>query len=579
MFLIANHNHNLAQNQAASTSLVQKSSVSFLKTLQLALSCTLLPQIQARTTRIKESPPTFKCHLPEILTTSPANLLALEPKKDWFQGRNAQCGNFLLATAAEHTGQVARIRIASSEQKSRCNALNELLTQLDQIPACSPLVDIQQSPDLFTQSVQPRVYNQASLSMMHDDTLQDCAYNIMQAYQRCDQDILAQETSLKAAQTAYKIRAQSIENDKDRFKDVFALTAILAPVAYLGIEVGTIIFAADFQTNLDRPDNYQPNTYTLGPNSLFVIATSLAPLLLARLGVGLGQAVVNFLMKPDNQITHINASDSSNYTMRGAMLATFVSLIASAFFAAKAHNQVNTPNARQSQLDFLNTSSLIRLCSSIGIRTLSPLVGALITPRGQQTFTETLLVVVYAQLAHLLTRPIIGIALDQAHKALDTLVANTWQHNQRQLQQLSNRMLGQYIYQPISSIIGRRPASNLTPVERIHEKIKKLAELVQPLGKDVEDLVPQYLKNIFICSMTLQLISDPVALPARNTEFIYDSAALQEWLSSEHRHPTIMNSPVPANIQPAAYNCLQAAIEDWLDYKIAKIESGRGLRA
>jgi len=113
-----------------------------------------------------------------------------------------------------------------------------------------------------------------------------------------------------------------------------------------------------------------------------------------------------------------------------------------------------------------------------------------------------------------------------------------------------------------------------TPPEQLKDLSQKIAYLEQryrSVGKvGLEDLLDPAHYALFVCPITLSVMTDPVSLPAGTANYTFERSAVSEWLQKNKSHPIVQNTPLPANTALVAEPRIKAAIEAWIDEKMTE---------
>lgn len=124
-----------------------------------------------------------------------------------------------------------------------------------------------------------------------------------------------------------------------------------------------------------------------------------------------------------------------------------------------------------------------------------------------------------------------------------------------------------------SNTISEIPTPENSVITKKIQQLETIRALTFP--KSVEDLLPQHLRDIFICPLTHEIMRDPVIVITDNTAtaYRYERYGAQHWITENQTHPTLVSVQVPANQTLYTDYSLKAAIESWLDSEIAKAQA------
>lgn len=382
----------------------------------------------------------------------------------------------------------------------------------------------------------------------------------------------------------------------------------LASLGVLGIVVGEeltkfftdeLIETYGFDIDFQRPLNRDLGRFNLIADSFAVSAAILKPLIQAMCGQVVGGQMVKLLAESASDASTINPSDGELYVLLGALPFASDALIkvVPELIRSQAANQ------QHGRFHFLKELTDLQRGIGFHIRNVAPILGFLsasLLGMGKQTGFETVANMGAAQLLYPLLRPVLYFAAGTAQVGL-TDIAEFLQHKVPQLTQAVRELHLHMVQAPQvaqARLVAQRSAQVqpswggifrsfqtnriqfLLPFPResvavnpVEQKINRLETLrANQLPNSVEDLVPSYLESLFICSLTRELMRDPVGIPAGDHVFVYERSAAQYWIDREQCHPTIRSVQIPANQTLDTVFAIKSAIGFWLDSEIESAE-------
>lgn len=577
---------NVQRTHSKTTGLLKNTYIRHIKALSLFM---LTAQVGGTTNPLMREAPVKDSKLTSMMkalckadsTEADELQISAAMKKDWFRANEANCGSYTVAS----TGGSAKLAVHFEDEL--CQAMDELIAFVANEPECDSLQKICKTEAGFEEVLIPGVINTQGFSAsLSASSLEPCIAKMATVTAQC---------------------GQSYENsDKQSMYQIFIWT--LASLAVLGTIVGeeltkfftdqlieTYGFDIDFQRSLNR----DLGRFNLIADSFAVSAAILKPLIQAMCGQVVGGEMVKLLAESASDASTINPLDGELYVLLGALPFALDALmkVVPELIRSQAANQ------QHGRLYFMKELTDLQRGIGFHIRNVAPILGVLSASQlgmGKQTGFETVANMGAAQLLYPLLGPVLYFAAGTVQVGL-TDIAEFLQHKVPQLNQavreLHLRMV-QAAQVAQARLVAQRTAQVqpswgdifrsfqinhiqlLLPFPResvalnsVEQKINRLETLRgNQLSTSVEDLVPSYLESLFICSLTRELMRDPVGIPAGDHVFVYERSAAQYWIDREQCHPTIRSVQIPANQTLDTVFAIKSAIEFWLDSEIERAE-------
>lgn len=301
-------------------------------------------------------------------------------------------------------------------------------------------------------------------------------------------------------------------------------------------------------------------------SDLYRVATTiLIPLSQALMGAERGANRIKKLAGACASASTINSADTSAYILLGALPFTITTL---AQLLPKLYRSHTVPTADywRNHLDFFVTLSEAQTVGGRYLRDDAAMMGALgatVFGNRTQTVAETGAVVLAAQMPYLALRPLFWLGNRFVERS-----ATLWTYRLDRDNQTQTPMQNQNQTRPLNTRNLQMPLPNPRSSTAIQEKINRLTQLRSTLDQaTIEDLLPEYCNDLYMCPLSLELVRDPVVLPTDTNIFHYEKSFARHWINTSNKHPHVRNFILP-NKRLISDSELQAAVNTWLDDEI-----------
>lgn len=494
--------------------------------------------------------------------------------RDWFHASQSNCGHYQLEAKS------GTAKLAIDLDDALCQTVDELMAYMANEPACHSLKKVSKAQASFEDALLPYVINTKGFSAsLSAPSLAPCISSLATITEQC---------------------GQFYENTEKQWKYqafIWAFAACGAGAAFF-IELILQLFAVEMfdsrgiDSDLRDKLNVNIGKFKLIADSFGVAAAILKPLAQALISNWVGGQMMKSLVGPNASASTLNTPDANHYILVGALPFAIVELMDLLPLLKHSH-ATQGPAHQDRHMDFLKALTGMQIPSGIYMRNFAAIVGALnhslvYGNQGKQTVAETMACLAVGQLVSPVIRPVLYVVSALLQIKLTDLA--TCLHGRAQagrqhahallqihrMQEAANNPIQVQLQNPQpnpgnvqAEQRDAEPSRNI-----IDEKINILERDMQPRDTTVEDLVPPHLEGLYICSLTRELMRDPVAVPAFNRIFRYERSAAEEWINRNQSHPTFVTVRISANQPLNADFALKASIEAWLDSEIEKAQEG-----